>query len=78
MNKEINVEVAKLEIMLDVCRRDKDALNFKLAAMQARIDKLEAGIKLAQSKLRSTQINWQEDCLFDCDDILTNTLKGDE
>jgi len=49
----------------------------ELTEMQVRIEKLEAGIKLAQSKLRSTQINWQEDCLFDCDDILTNTLKGE-
>ena len=25
----------------------------------------------ARSKLRSTQINWQEECLFDCDEILS-------
>jgi len=31
-------------------------------------------IKSAQNKLRATQINWQEECLFDCDDILTEII----
>lgn len=32
-------------------------------------------VKEAQSKLRATQINWQEECLFDCDDILTGVIR---
>ena len=31
-------------------------------------------IKEAQEKLRATQLNWQEECLFDCDDILTEVI----
>jgi hypothetical protein len=32
-------------------------------------------IKNAQEKLRATQINWQEQCLFDCDAILTSIIR---
>lgn len=32
-------------------------------------------VKDAQCKLRATQINWQEECLFDCDDILTGVIR---
>jgi hypothetical protein len=31
-------------------------------------------VKEAQQKLRSTQINWQEPCLFEADDILTGVI----
>ena len=31
-------------------------------------------IKEAQNELRATQINWREECLFDCDDILTEVI----
>jgi hypothetical protein len=31
-------------------------------------------VKQAQIQLRATQINWQEDCLFRCDDLLTGAL----
>ena len=33
-------------------------------------------IRKAQTKLRATQANWQEECLFECDEILSNALKG--
>ena len=32
-------------------------------------------VKAARQLLRSTQINWQEQCLFDCDDILTGVIQ---
>jgi hypothetical protein len=31
-------------------------------------------IKEAQRQLRSTQINWQEPCLYKCDDLLTGAI----
>jgi hypothetical protein len=31
-------------------------------------------VKEARKQLRSTQINWQEPCLFACDDILTGVI----
>jgi flagellin-specific chaperone FliS len=31
-------------------------------------------VKEAQEQLRATQINWQEECLFRCDEILTETI----
>lgn len=30
----------------------------------------------ARQKLRSAQINWQEDCYFECDDMLTGIVEG--
>lgn len=35
---------------------------------------LEAAVRKAKEKLRSTTLNWQEQCLFDCDEILTAAL----
>jgi hypothetical protein len=32
-------------------------------------------VKAARQLLRSTQINWQEECLFDCDDMLTEVIR---
>lgn len=31
-------------------------------------------VKQAQELLRSTQINWQEDCLFECDAVLSEIV----
>ena len=44
-----------------------------LAAQNAR---LREAIKDAQRELRSTQYNWSEQCLFDCDNILNAALEG--
>ena len=35
-------------------------------------------VKKAQQKLRATQLNWQEQCLFDCDDILSRVIRDCE
>lgn len=32
-------------------------------------------VKAARQLLRSTQVNWQDQCLFDCDDILTGVIQ---
>ena len=32
-------------------------------------------LKRAQVKLHATQRNWDEKCLFECDDIMTEALK---
>jgi hypothetical protein len=42
--------------------------------LKERIRDLEAAITSAQQKLRATQENWHEDCLFECDAILTQAL----
>jgi hypothetical protein len=31
-------------------------------------------VKEAQRQLRSTQINWQEPCLYKCDDLLAGAI----
>jgi hypothetical protein len=56
--------------------QDAEQAAAEYEALQAENTRLKEAITLAQEELRSTQINWQEDCLFDCDDILTNALKG--
>lgn len=43
---------------------------------EARIAKLLESIKAAQVELHATQRNWDEKCLFECNDILTAALKG--
>lgn len=36
---------------------------------------LMALLQSAQQKLRATQENWHEVCLFECDELLTNAIK---
>ena len=45
---------------------------------EARVAKLHESIKAAQIELHATQRNWDEECLFECNDILTDALKGAE
>ncbi len=45
---------------------------------EARVAKLHESIKAAQIELHATQRNWDEECLFKCNDILTAALKGAE
>jgi len=45
---------------------------------EARVSKLHESIKAAQIELHATQRNWDEECLFECNDILTAALKGAE
>ena len=40
----------------------------------ARIAELEAALHQAQSLLRSTQSNWNEQAYFDADTVITNAL----
>ena len=39
---------------------------------------LVEALKKAQSELRATQINWQEECLFEADDIMTTAIRAAE
>lgn len=32
-------------------------------------------VRQAQQQLRSTQINWQEACLFNCDEMLSDIIR---
>lgn len=49
----------------------------ELAALIVERDELRHAIRSAQIQLRATQENWREDCLFNCNDILTAALKGE-
>ena len=44
----------------------------------ARIAALEAAFRAAQMELRATQRNWDENCLYRCDDIMTRALLNDK
>ena len=46
-----------------------------MTALEKEVEADAAAIKRAQELLRATQRNWDEQCLFDCDDILTKVLK---
>jgi hypothetical protein len=46
----------------------------ELAALREAVKVASVVAKQAQLELRSTQINWQEDCLFRCDDLLTGVI----
>lgn len=46
----------------------------EISALVSERDALKEAIKNARIQLQSTQINWQEDCLFECNDILTAAL----
>ncbi len=45
---------------------------------EARVAKLQKSIKDAKIQLEATQRNWDEDCLYRCNDILVDALKGAE
>lgn len=46
----------------------------KLAAKDAALTAARTAMELALRELRSTQFNWQEDCLFNANDILDAAL----
>lgn len=48
-----------------------------IASQAQRITQLEQAVNEARSKLRATQRNWDEDCLFEYDDILSRAI-GDK
>ena len=55
----------------------KEKAAAELAALRARVEVLEAdkkrtseAVRMAREKLQATQINWQEECLFQCNDLL--------
>lgn len=50
----------------------------ELAALREENKRLRKAIAKAQEELRSTAQNWQEQCLFDCDDILSAALAETE
>lgn len=58
---------------LVVIARDETAAE-ELATLRKELDALKEAIKKARIQLQATQINWQEDCLFECNDILTAAL----
>jgi hypothetical protein len=42
--------------------------------LETRITELVTAVREAQTQLRATSRNWDEDCLYRADDILTNAL----
>jgi len=67
----LTVEVDELKSAVEVLRKS----NERLAKRKAQL--LDA-LKKAQSELRATQINWQEECLFEADDIMTAAIRAAE
>lgn len=66
-------------ILAEECAPDEQHCTC-VPALRMRIAEAErviARVVEARTKLRSTTINWQEQCLFDCDDILTSIV-GDQ
>ena len=55
--------------------REEDAK--RIDALIKERDALREAITKARIQLQATQENWREDCLFNCNDILTAALKGD-
>ena len=65
----------------DMIKKEIESGKAELSALRARVEALEAdkertreAVKMARQQLRSTQINWQEGCLFDCDSFLNIAL----
>jgi len=56
--------------------KQNDDLRARLALAEERERRLKEEIKKALDKLRSTSNNWQEQCLFDCNDILAALTEG--
>ncbi len=50
----------------------------KLERERALNAQLLEALKQAQLELRATQINWQEECLFDADQIMTAAIRAAE
>ena len=65
----MRVKKSTLVGMLRDIALERDAL---LAQLKAK----DAAIAEARGLLRSTTLNWQEQCLFDCDEVLSKALKG--
>lgn len=62
---------------LCVCTVTRDSFN-DMRPMFSRIEAAERmadAMKQAQIQLQATQINWQEECLFKCNDIMTAALE---
>ena len=47
----------------------------ELAQLRARLELVQGAVRKARGQLRATQRNWDEDCLFRCDEILTAVLE---
>ena len=60
-----------------ICYKDATTHYTKQCASQAAtIAQLREAIAKALQELRSTQKNWDKDCLFNCNDILAAALRG--
>lgn len=46
------------------------ALRDRVAELETEKERIREAVKMARVKLQSTQINWQEECLFQCNDLL--------
>ena len=66
-----------VQIMCPSCAEMFDTV-VSVADYAARIAELEAALRAAQMELRATQCNWDEDCLYRCDDIMTRALLNDK
>lgn len=77
MNQLITPGIKPFESIEDYNQRKVMELRKENAALRARVEALEAenkrvkeAVRMARQKLQATQNNWQEDCLFDCNDLL--------
>lgn len=68
------LEIANLENRIEAYIEQVGDLLLWQEAARHRLGRILQMTKMAQSKLRATQINWQEQCLFNCDDVLTGII----
>ena len=65
-------------IVCDVCAvgvADQAGYFDRALKAEREVKRLRDALKKAQMKLNSTQRNWDEQCLFECNDIMTKALK---
>ena len=82
---ELETQIANAQKLADVLLDERNEEVKKVAYWSkahddanARIAALEAAFRAAQMELRATQRNWDENCLYRCDDIMTRALLNDK
>ena len=69
-----HAELLELRAHINACLQVTEISNKEHNKKNARIAELEAALHQAQSLLRSTQSNWNEQAYFDADTVITNAL----
>ncbi len=82
IRKKTSGERSKLEKLILSCGymtisdNHREQAAAELAALRAKLEQAREEVTRAQTLLRSTAANWQEQCLFDADEALTAALKA--